>query len=68
MRWTVKQVLDRLDKQLIAVEQRRGIAEPWAILSNRLTTAENRQIWNEHDWTTLGEEWTSGAEWKVGVN
>jgi ubiquinone/menaquinone biosynthesis C-methylase UbiE len=52
---------------LIAVEQQRGIVEPWAVLSKRLTTDDNRRMWNEYDWSQHGEEWTSDDAWKASI-
>jgi hypothetical protein len=56
-----------LDKRLIAIEQKRGIVEPWAILSKRLTADDNRRIWNQYDWSQLGEEWTPNEQWKTAI-
>lgn len=67
IRWAFQRVLDGLDRRLIAVEQRRGVAEPWAILSKRLTTADNRKMWNEYDWSKDGEEWNRSDSWKADV-
>lgn len=67
VRWMGQQVLDWLDRRLIAVEQREGIVEPWAIMSKRLSTEENRRLWDTYDWSSLGEEWTPNEDWKRSV-
>jgi ubiquinone/menaquinone biosynthesis C-methylase UbiE len=67
LRWLGHRVLDLIDQRLIAVEQAKGIVEPWAILSKRLSTDENRRLWDTYDWSSLGEEWTPSDEWKRSV-
>src|SRR5579862_4049690 len=64
-RWMIQQVVDFLDRRLISLEQRKGLVDPWTILSRRLTAAENRRIWNEFDWSQRGDEWTRSEEWKA---
>jgi ubiquinone/menaquinone biosynthesis C-methylase UbiE len=66
-RWLIRKTLDRIDHRLIGIEQRRGLVEPWAISANRFTAQENKRLWNEHDWSSLGEEWTKSAEWKERI-
>jgi ubiquinone/menaquinone biosynthesis C-methylase UbiE len=63
-RWMLKGVLDRFDRRLVGVEQRRCLVGPWTISAKRHTSAENKQLWNTYDWSQLGEEWTRSAEWK----
>ena len=65
MRWVFKGVVDRLERRLIAIEQRKGLADEWTVLANRLTAGENRKIWNEYDWCKRGEEWTRSEEWRA---
>ena len=48
LRWLNAKSVSFLDKRLINIEQRMGSVEPWAILSTRLTAADNRKMWNEY--------------------
>lgn len=66
-RWVLQRAVDFLDRRLIGVEQRKGLVDPWTILSRRLSAAENRKIWNEYDWSKRGDEWTRSEEWKAEV-
>jgi ubiquinone/menaquinone biosynthesis C-methylase UbiE len=66
-RWLCGSVLDRMDRRLVAIEQRRGVVEPWAISAQRFTTTNNKQLWNHYDWSQRGEEWTRDNAWKVQV-
>jgi glycosyltransferase involved in cell wall biosynthesis/SAM-dependent methyltransferase len=67
MRWVVDRVLAFVDRRLVAVEQRRRLVEPWTIGARRYTAADNKQLWNNHDWSRHGEEWTKTPEWKAKV-
>jgi SAM-dependent methyltransferase len=67
MRYAFQTVVDWFDERLAGIEQRRRIVEPWAILARRLTTEQNRRMWNTHDWSQLGEEWTRSPEWKAAI-
>jgi SAM-dependent methyltransferase len=67
MRWFTDCVLGFLDRRLASVERRKGLIEPWTISARRFTTAENKQLWNGHDWSKHGEEWTRTPEWKETV-
>jgi ubiquinone/menaquinone biosynthesis C-methylase UbiE len=66
-RAVVDRMRDRLDYSLAAIEQRRNLVGPWTISARRFTAAENRALWNNYDWSSLGEEWTKSAEWKDRV-
>jgi ubiquinone/menaquinone biosynthesis C-methylase UbiE len=66
-RWLLRQLAERVDRRLVDIEQRKGLAEPWTVSASRFTAEENKRVWNEHDWSTLGEEWTRNAEWKANV-
>jgi SAM-dependent methyltransferase len=59
--------LEDIDSSLIDIERRQGLYKPWTIGSRRFTAADNRQWWNSHDWSKLGEEWTPDAAWKTGI-
>jgi ubiquinone/menaquinone biosynthesis C-methylase UbiE len=63
-RHTVKIMVNWFDERLASIEQQRGIVEPWSIIATRLTTEQNRRMWDEYDWSALGEEWTFNPEWK----
>lgn len=67
MRWLVNRFLGILDRRLVAVEQKRNLVEPWCISASRWTVAENKELWNTHDWSRRGEEWTKNEEWKSVV-
>jgi ubiquinone/menaquinone biosynthesis C-methylase UbiE len=66
-RWVVGRFLANLDRRLVGVEQKRNLVEPWCISASRWTAAENKQLWDTHDWSRRGEEWTKSAEWKDAV-
>jgi len=66
-RWLVARLLDGIDRRLVSIEQRRRIVEPWTISARRFTAGDNKRLWNEHDWSRLGEEWTKDASWKSRV-
>lgn len=63
----VDRLRDRLDDRLAGIEQRRSLVAPWTISARRFSMAENRALWNDHDWSSLGEEWTKSAEWKRAI-
>src|SRR5438874_9759983 len=67
MRWLGDRFVTGLDRRLVAVEQRKGLVEPWAISARRFTSLENKQLWNKHDWSQLGEEWTRSPQWKEQI-
>jgi SAM-dependent methyltransferase len=58
---------DRLDDRLAAIERRRSLVEPWTISARRFTADELRKLYNTHDWSTRGDEWTPSEEWKQGL-
>lgn len=64
-RCTLAALTSVLDCWLAGIEQRKGLAEPWAISTRRHSAAENKKLWNEYDWSKLGEEWTCSEEWKA---
>jgi ubiquinone/menaquinone biosynthesis C-methylase UbiE len=66
-RWFIRQIAESADRRLVRIEQRRGLAEPWTVSAHRFTAEENKRVWNEHDWSTLGEEWTRNPEWKEHI-
>ncbi len=66
-RGLVDRTLGFLDRRLVAVEQRKGLVEPWTINARRYTSTENKQLWNTYDWSKQGEEWTKTPEWKERV-
>jgi len=66
-RLALERLIDRLDLRLISTEQRRRIVEPWAISSRRYTVADQKNIYNEWDWSHGGEEWTLSPEWKQRI-
>jgi SAM-dependent methyltransferase len=67
MRAVIDRTLGFLDRRLVSVEQRKRLVEPWTINARRYTAAENKRLWNEHDWSKRGEEWTKTPEWKEAV-
>ena len=56
-RWAVE------DRRLQA-EQRRGVLGPAHLRWQENSVSENRQRWNEWDWSRAGEEWNASPEWK----
>jgi SAM-dependent methyltransferase len=67
MRRLLRELAERVDYRLVGIEQRRGLAESWTVSATRFTADENKQVWNTHDWSTLGEEWTRNPEWKERI-
>jgi ubiquinone/menaquinone biosynthesis C-methylase UbiE len=67
VRWLLRRAVDAIEGALVARERRMGIVAPWTIAAHRFTVAQNREWWNRHDWSALGEEWTPDAGWKTGV-
>jgi ubiquinone/menaquinone biosynthesis C-methylase UbiE len=60
-------MVDRIDDRLVRIEQRKLLIAPWTISARRFTSQENKQLWNEHDWSSRGEEWTRDNNWKQRV-
>jgi ubiquinone/menaquinone biosynthesis C-methylase UbiE len=67
VRRLVHGALQFLDRRLVAVEQAKGLVEPWCISARRWTVQENKQLWNTYDWSQRGEEWTRDAAWKEAI-
>lgn len=66
-RETIERNLGQMDCALAQIEHSRGIVEPWAVAARRFTISDNRQWWNDHDWSHYGEEWTPDEAWKTAV-
>src|SRR5262245_39247660 len=56
--WLLGGLLERLCRHLVAIEQRKRLVEPWTIMARRFTADDNKRLWNDYDWSLLGEEWT----------
>jgi SAM-dependent methyltransferase len=54
-------LLGRLDLRLAAIERQRFVLGSDTVSSLGNTVAENREVWNDWDWSQLGEEWTEDA-------
>jgi ubiquinone/menaquinone biosynthesis C-methylase UbiE len=67
MRWFIRWIAEAVHHRLVRIEQQRRLVEPWAVSASRFTAAENKRVWNQHDWSSLGEEWTRNAEWKERI-
>ena len=67
VRFLVNACLKSMDRWLVAMEQKRSLAEPWCISAQRWTATENKQQWNTYDWSRRGEEWTKSEHWKAEV-
>lgn len=66
-RYLTQSLLNWLDRSLVRIEQRNTLTEPWTISARRFTASENKQLWNQYDWSQHGEEWTKSAEWKEKI-
>lgn len=54
-------LLRLLDPPLADIERQRFLVGRDTVSSSRNTMAENRSVWNDWDWSQLGEEWTEDA-------
>jgi SAM-dependent methyltransferase len=54
-------LLGRLDLRLAAIERQRFVLGSDTVSSLGNTVAENREVWNDWDWSQLGEEWTDSG-------
>ena len=67
--WSLRRALVRgqawllraLDPWLAEIERQRFIVGADTVSSARNTMSENRSLWNDWDWSQLGEEWTEHA-------
>ena len=66
-RWFLNCLAKGVERRLVAIEQRKGLSEPWTVSAHRFTAAENKALWNRHDWSQRGEEWTRDPAWKQQI-
>jgi SAM-dependent methyltransferase len=67
-RRAIQSVLQRVDARIIAIERRRFITGPSTVSAAYHTVEENRVLWNQWDWSQLGEEWTEHARNDRGLD
>ena len=63
----IEKLLELLDWQMVATEQKRLIVEPWAVGAKRHTSQGIGQFYEEYDWSEGGEEWTKDSAWKEAI-
>jgi ubiquinone/menaquinone biosynthesis C-methylase UbiE len=64
---TAQRIVQRAQDTLLEIEGMLGILGPAHHYWNDNSAASNRTLWNEWDWSTLGEEWTESEDWKRGL-
>jgi ubiquinone/menaquinone biosynthesis C-methylase UbiE len=57
----------RAQDALLEIEGERGILGPAHRAWTDNSAATNREVWNDWDWSSRGEEWTESEEWKQGL-
>jgi len=68
IRYCGLRIVRRMEVWLIAIEKRRCITGESTVSSSSHSREQNRYIWDNYDWSRLGEEWTHSVERYRGLN
>jgi len=62
VRRAMSALLARIDHELMRIEIRKNLTGPRTISAQHNTIDENYALWNDYDWSKVGEEWTTEVQ------
>lgn len=68
VRQTLSRIVYHLSRRMMRIEASRFLLGPYTVSSEFNTRQRNADVWNKHDWTRMGEEWTDDAQAYRGLN
>jgi SAM-dependent methyltransferase len=61
VRQTFTRIVYRISRRMMRIESSRFLLGPYTVSAEFNTRQRNAEIWNRHDWSRYGEEWTDDA-------
>jgi SAM-dependent methyltransferase len=68
MRQALHRVLFRIHRRMMRIEESRFLVGPVTVSSQFNSAQRNADMWNRHDWSRFGEEWTDNVRDHRGLD